>query len=388
MADQINYGQTQWARTVATTMAKHIAGEENAAMRRFAMLALLESRGRISYDNSGMGFDWRVRYKNHEVEGNTGATQRNFQQTNLWKTAALDYRGYQVTDSITKDELLANRGEAALIKVFDGMGERLISSMRQGLGQQVYVDGNATGNETKWHGIESMMGGTQTISATTGLAQSANATDTNLYPSDTYAGLSTILGNYGGDQETSVIWPRGIADAEYDFWTPNCVSANSSHADFPSSTNTWVGQADEVLRFAIIHSQRNQDDNEGISQFTLTRTAYAAFANLIDSKEQININKGEGNGLVALGFRNVIVFDGVEVTWEVGVPSLDATPDVVHGYGWNPNNCELMAREDQLFKLEGPEYDIHTQRYNAVLGTLSNLKFRSPRNFCKIADYA
>ena len=387
MAEQINYGQTQWARTVATTMAKHIAGEENATLRRFAILALLENRGRISYDNSGFGFDWRVRYKNHEVEGNTGATQRNFQKVNQWKTASLDFRGYQVTDSITKDEFLANRGQEALIKVFDGMGDRLLSSMRQGLGQQCYVDGNASGNETKWHGIESMMGGTQSISATDGTYRTLNAADTNIAPSDTYAGLSTILGNYGGDQETSVIWPRGVADSEYDFWTPGIWNTLTTHADMPSATDTWAGQGDEVLRAAILHSQRNQDENEAIATFTLTRQAYGVFLNLIDGKEQINIQKGAGDGLVSLGFKNVVNFDGVEVTHETGVPSTDAGSDIVRGYGWNVMNMELLARESQLFVLEGPEYDIHSQSWNAVVSALGNLKCRSPRNFSKIGDF-
>lgn len=383
MADQINYGSTQWARTVATTMAKHIAGEENATLRRFAMLGLLENNGRVTYDNGGMGFDWRVRYKNHEVEGNTGATTRNFTKQNQWKTAALPFRGYEVNDSITRDEMLANRGPEALIKVFDGMGDRLMSSMRQGLGLQPYIDGEASGNETKWHGLLSMFGGTQTITATSGAARTANAADINVYPNDTYAGLSTVLGNYGGDNETGAVWPKGIADAEYDFWSPLIVNTTSTHADMPASTDTWAGQADEALRFGILHSQRNMDDNEAVSTITMERSSYGTFLNLLDSKEQINITPGGGDGLRSLGFRNVVNFDGVEVTWEAGVPVVDPadTSLEVRAFGWNPANIELLCRESQLFMLDGPEFDIFSQSYNAALRTLSNLRFKSPRNF-------
>jgi hypothetical protein len=41
---------------------------------------------------------------------------------------------------------------------------------------------------------------------------------------------------------------------------------------------------------------------------------------------------------------------------------------------------------DQVFKSEGPFYDEFTQRYNAVVKNLGNLKFKSPRNFFKLAD--
>ena len=43
--------------------------------------------------------------------------------------------------------------------------------------------------------------------------------------------------------------------------------------------------------------------------------------------------------------------------------------------------CIFM--EDTIFKSEGPFYDEHTQNYNAVVYTLSNLRFSSPRNFTK-----
>ena len=204
MASYTNYGDTQWARTLATTLADHIRDVEEEMLRNFPMGALVDSMGRTTYNNIGMGFDWPVQYKLHATEGNTGATARNFVRTNLWKTAALPYRGYQVVDSITKDELLANRGEAAIVKIFDNFTTRLTTSLKQGLGNQYYIDGNASGNETNWHGLESMFGGTQTVDVTSTTAvagRTANAADTVLYPNDTYATLSTVLGNYGGDDQ-------------------------------------------------------------------------------------------------------------------------------------------------------------------------------------------
>lgn len=382
MASYTNYGDTQWARTLATTLADHIRDVEEAMLRNFPMGALVDSQGRVSYNHVGMGFDWPVQYKLHSVEGNTGATARNFVRTNLWKTAALPYRGYQAVDSITKDELLANRGEAAIVKVFENMTMRLETSLKQGLGNQYYIDGNASGNETCWHGLESMFGGTQTTdvtSTTTPAGRTANAADTVLYPNDTYAGLSTILGNYGGAIESGQVWPNGTADAELDFWSPIVVNPKSTHADFPSATNTWAGQGDEVMRYAIIHSQRNTSENGPVTTIVLARDYYLQFLNLIDGKEQLNVTKGDTGDLWKLGFRNVVGFDGCEVTWDTAVSAS-------RGYGFNPKNIEIKCRQDKFFNTEGPEYDIHTQNWNCVVETLSNIRFQSPRNFFKIYE--
>jgi hypothetical protein len=43
---------------------------------------------------------------------------------------------------------------------------------------------------------------------------------------------------------------------------------------------------------------------------------------------------------------------------------------------------ELMSLTENLFEDEGgPQYDINTQSMNAVVSTLSNIKYKSPRNF-------
>ena len=101
--------------------------------------------------------------------------------------------------------------------------------------------------------------------------------------------------------------------------------------------------------------------------------------NLIDDKERIAISSE--NSLRALGFKNVLNFDGIEVSWEAAIAS-------GVGYGLNYDNMELKSMDDALLRSEGPEYDIHSQSFNAVVSTLSNMKFSSPRNFFKLAALA
>ena len=381
MAGYLGYSNTDWARDAATTLANHIREEEQAWMRSFAIGAMIEAGGNIMYNQEGRGFDWPVRYRRHNLEGNSGETERNFVQRNLWQTALLEYRGYQAVDSITEKSLQQNRGDSAIIKLWDNFQSRLDESVQQGLAGEFFVDGSATGNSLRWHGFESFFGGTQTITEGTAgaVARTANAGDVSLYPSDTYAGLSTILGNYGGDGDSAATWPRGAADPEFDFWSPLVAHVDTTATVIGGSADTFAAQGDELLRFCIIHTQRNSMQNGQLTTCIMDRGFYYAFLNLIDGKEQIRVTRGEPTSLVSLGFKNVVEFDGLELTWDAAVP-------VNTGYGLNWKNIELRCMYDSIFKGEGPYYDEFTQRYNVAVKNLGNLKHKSPRNFFKIAD--
>lgn len=370
------FNQTAFARSSATTLARHIEEVEEAMLRNFQMGALLEANGRISYDQGGEGFDWPVQYRNHQVEGNTGETPRNFVRRNLWITPFLEYRGYQVTDAMYMKEFKANKGKEGIVKVYDNFVERLTTSMKQGLGTQYYVDGTLGANSQSWHGLESMFAINGTLNISTGAQRSANAADKVGYPNQTYAGLSTALGNYNGENQAGLIWPEGIADPEFDFWSPLVINVNSTA--FAGSNHTWAGQASEVMRYGRIHSERNSSMDGQITNVVLDRSLYMDFLNSIDNKQQLYIQGGEKNTLWSLGFKNVINFDGLAVSYENGVPSQT-------GYGYNINAIELLSMNEKLLEPEGPEYDIDTQAFKAVVSTLSNMKCKSPRNFFKLA---
>lgn len=371
------FNPVAFSRTAATTLAKHIREVEEVMLRNYQMGALLEAAGRVNYNNSGEGFDWPVQYRLHNVEGNTGETQRNFTRRNLWKTANMEYRGYQATDSMYYREFRSNKGPEGVVKVFENFVERLETSITQVLGSEYYVDGSASGNESSWHGIESLFSVNGTLNIASGAQRTANAADQVGYPNDTYAGLSTALGNYGGENESGLYWPNGIADPEFDFWSPLVVNYTSSA--FGGTSDTFAKQGDEAMRYAIIHAQRNTSKDGQITNIFLDRSLYMDLLNLIDDKERIQISSE--HSLRALGFKNVLNFDGIEVSWEAAVPA-------GVGYGVNYDCMELKSMDSSLLRSEGPEYDIHSQSFNAVVSTLSNLKFSSPRNFFKLAALA
>lgn len=366
---------TAWARSLATTIVKHLPEIEQAVLRNRPVGAMLDQRGKLSYGQGGNGFDWRVKYRLHDTRGNTGMTPRTFDPVNRFQVAELQYRGYMVSDAVFKKEQLENRGEQAIVKLGETMEADLRESLDEAFATEYYVDGEATGNETKMHGIESMMGTNGTVNITTGAQRSATAADLYGYPNDTYAGLTTGLGDYGGSQRSG-IWPNGQADAQYDYFSPIIVNYTSSA--LPGATDTWAAQGIEAMREGIIQCHRNGGMDNQLDLIALDRSLYTQALNALDDKERALVTNQ--NGIRAFGFKNVFELDGVEVTWDYGIPS-------AVGYGFNFDAMELLSMQDQLFAME-TEYDIDSQSTKWVVDFLGNLKFKSPRNFLKLMTLA
>ena len=374
---------TDWARSIATTIVNHLKEEEINSFRKFKIFAAIEANGKVKTNMAGRGFDWEIRYRNHTPTGNNGETPRTFARQNLWKRAELEYRGAQVTDAIYKKEMLENRSAQALVNVASKMSSRLLESMEQYLGFEWTKDGYLAGNELNFHGIESFMGYSGTVNVSTGAQRgtgtspgSGSAPDPLGFPSDTYAGLSTALGAYGGSQ-LSGVWPNGRADAEYDFYSPIIVNTTSSY--FGGST--WAANCRKAIREGLQQARRNDSKEDQIDMVLLDRRLFIDFLNAMDSQERTVVTPGRPNGLRSMGFTDTVEFDGVEVSSDVSVPSNT-------GYGLAIGNMELLSMEGQLLNSEGPFYDEITQQYRYVVSMLGNLKFKSPRNFFKLVPIA
>jgi hypothetical protein len=362
-----------WARSIATTIVNHLREEEIASLRKYKFFAALEGAGQIRTNMSGRGFDWEIQYRNHNPSGNNGETPRSFARENLWKKLELEYRGAQVTDAIYKREMLENRSAQALVNVAGKMASRLLTSMEQYLSKEWVQDGYASGNELRFHGIESFMAATQTIdSSTTGAtARTADAADPFFYPNDTYAGLSTVLGAYGGSATATGFWPNGTSDPEFDFYSPVIVNADSSYF----GASTWKDNCVKAVREALHQTRRNDTKEDQVDMVLLDRRLFIDFLNTLDAKERVIVSRQ--NGLRSYGFSDVFEIDGVEVSSENSVPANT-------GYGLAVGNIELLCMEQQLMVSEGPFYDELTQQFRYVVSTLGNLKFKSPRNFFKL----
>jgi hypothetical protein len=352
---------SDWSRVVNTTIKDYIKGEEVNILRNRKLPAMMKSKGRITFNHEGRSTAWKVRYRRGLMQGFAMSDTLTFPQIDRWKPAELPWRGYAAGESMTKLERLQNKGMAAIIKVYDNLAKIMMEDMNENFSEEFYIDGNATGNGKRFHGIES-------FGSNSGVTRPFVAN-----PNDNYAGLSCALGGYGGTWSGD--WPSGRGDPQYDFWSPIIVNyTDTNTAAWEAVTKTWRNVCLEALSYGIIKTQRSRSQKGALDTIMLEGEMYRNFVDRLRETSRLNIQSNSSNStMIKLGFTDVQNYDGVDVTWEYGMP-------VAQGYGFNFDEMELMSLQGQLFVPTGPDYDIASQSYRFSVDAFGNFKF-SPRNF-------
>lgn len=381
---------SEWARLASTTIADYMKGVEEKLGTHNKLYALLKKAGQIKYNCTGDGFKWQVEYREVPLIINNGEQAITPKREDYVKQCSLDYIGYLVDDSMSKREKLKNAsGPSQLVNYIEEMAKRLERNAIRRFTEEFYVDSGASGNTGRMSGIETIMAtnGTCTITqSTTGsvASRSANAADVAGYPSVTYAGISTILNNYGGSwtfPSTGTIsscWPAGVGDLTTDFFSPVVVCYNSTA--WAGSTNTWADNCLKATRYLITHMQRyNFGPDDSVTKVMLDRDLYRQFLDKQDSKEHAYVESNYS--LRAMGFEDVFQQDGCEITWEWGVPS-------GVGYGFNIKNMELRSMQDRLWEISDIEFARLNNMYYVVGDFHGQMKFGSPNRFAKLITIA
>jgi len=391
------------ARGIATTTRRHLRDLEDAHLRKRMLTALVERNGGVEHNVPGNGFDWNVKDRIHDAAPNDGTQRREYAPQNQFRQANLLFGGMEVKDSIRKGELLANRGREAVIRVADTMQERLTESIMEKFAERFYDSGDDT--SYKLYGFDSFTAVKTSSSidqafdwGTAGVTPSQteenNAVgDPIMVPSDSYGGLSTVLGQYGGAQ-TSGGWPEGTCHPQFDFWAPLLINTNSTFFGAISSGSGWSNNAVEAIRFGLLHAGRNNVDN-AIDLILMDRSMLYELQNLLLSgNERVMVTAT--NGVKSFGFNNVFEVDGVECSTEYGIPLTTgnragaADVSLKAAYGFSSKNIKIMNRFSNLFHLDeaSGEYTKETQSYDYCVEMLCQFKFKSPRNFIKWAGWS
>lgn len=338
-----------WKRIQSSTITKHFREVEDNIMQNQKITALMQKKGKISYNHSGKNMDWRV-LKSRNAMSQYGDMQAVVpDRVNRHEVATLDWRSYIIAEQFSKQERLANRGKEMIVNVIAGLVDQMTDDIKYHFAREFYLDGNASGREHCIHGFLSWLG----------------YTGTNQYtaPSDTYAGLSTTLGNYGG-AVVSGSWPGGKFDPEYYFWSPLIV--NYTHATW-GGTATWAANCIEALRKGIVYHKNSRGKQGQLDVIITTADMYSDFLNQLDEKERIIVERGKQNSeLIALGFKDAVNFEGVDITYEVDCPDTQA-------FGLNFDALELCSMQGQLF-VPSKDFDFNTLSDRYAVDFFGNMR--------------
>ena len=348
------------ARTTISQWSKMVSEQ---TIDRYILLKMLQSKGRISYGNSGGEMRWVVRYRDHELKGFPDNAPISFGREHTLLNAKLPWRGYHLTDAITLREKLEQGGKEAMIKVFSNREEVMRRAAGRQLSGEWFKDGNSAANAAAetFHGLESFMS-QSAHTATQALCDTQN---------DTYAGLSTAIGGITGATNSKM-------------WTPTIVHTNKTVGGTPQP---WTDKADEYIRKLLIENCYGAGPEDNQDLILLTKDSYEGLLNVLDGKEQLNFRRGESTGVAKFGFDKFVELDGCSIGWDAAVPSTDAAGNTVRGYSFNTSRMKLkvLGSGKSLFKSR-VTFNDNYQADHIFLYLLGNLVFESPRHFGKLAD--
>jgi hypothetical protein len=361
-------------RVEAVTIANWMTVLTNVVMRYFPLLARLQKLGRVKRLSSEGGgqIRWPVQKALHALEQESIGVSTPFAPLDNVTNAFLRWGGYMVRDAIHLQERAENKGDQAIIKLFNSKAKMMQDSAKQRLAGQFFVDGNATGNGRRWHGLESFM----SISTQTNTDEFATTLN------DTYANLSTSY--------TSFNAAAAATDPDYGAWSPVIVSTNRTVGGVATS---WASYAIEFIRAMLANGIYGGDDEMDL--VILTKTAWKALANLLDDKERVVLNMELASREYGFNLKRAIPIDGSYVIWDDSVPATDVNSDVVQGYGLNTSRMALkmlstgegIVQGDSLFEFF-EAFDIKSRMSDMMLLHYGNLHFDSPKYFGKLADIA
>lgn len=357
-----NFGTS--AQIVNTTISNWLKGATPAILRKRYLMAKLMQLKRIKLNMTGNEINWTIRHKRSPLQTIGPGGTIVFAKESKHKKAKLPLRAMYAQGSIDYFDKMMNRGAEAKVDLWSQRIEERLDDMKDLFPEKIYQqDGNASGSG-EIHGLPSAM--------------SATADSTSIFGlnNDTYANLLTTRGSYGGSN-SGVFWPFGEAPTQYDFHSPPVVDYTSplafSSGGFESDVKTWANTGPQALRAGIMAARRNGGD---LNAIVLHLNLYRQFCDAVAADQRLNVNRNEDPAMTKLGFKG-LNFDGVDITWEVGIPS-------GVGYGFTFDDIELCAFQPKLFE-PMTDFNLESLSDRVALMFFGNLKFRKLNGTVKFA---
>ena len=353
-------------------------------VRKQITLALMTKAGNIKLGvDTSYEENYPIDWKDAPVSTLGFGGGATYEPRDYTKTATIEWRGYIATDMMhIKEQSLLGGSTARFVDRYARIVPKKLKGMRKKFGQEFYIDGNASGNQDRFCGIESFCGAD--VTATTG----TDVDDLMALPSDTYNGISTELGANGdwsddlgaGNFPNDAVakdWPEGSGDTEYDYWSPKLVNW-SSNAWPSGSSNTWS----DTGAFALRRTAQWLRQTAGVESDTLLAMMNGAlmtqFKDAQEAKLRTLAQHPQGRDLGFPG--EVLEYDGMMLKSEYGVP-------VNTCYVLNMDEVELDILDKEFVTNRGPLLDPHSLAYLWFGFTFGNFKF-IPKFCAKLYNYA
>lgn len=367
----------EWIGVINTTTPQYMKGASDLTIRKRLLLAMLKKRGKISYDNSGYEMRWQVEFSQPTMSQHGDGSMIDFTNHQAFQQCVLPWSGYVASDSITMKEKAMNKGNEALVNLFNTKQGRIMKKLQNGLAGEIYREGGTSGRENCVYGLETALDERTTPAAGDRIAE----------PSVTYAGLSTALANQGGawsatgstfpNATLANNYPDGAGDSEYDYFSPKLL--NWSSTGWGTNSTTWEDNSWRVISQAITWLSINGGDDGMPELCVLAGNLFQGYKNHEEAIRRINIPHKAANDLGFSG--NTLNQDGCAISADYDCPTNT-------GYMINVSTIELASLFPELFWMKGPDEDPRAgYAYLWASGFYGQLKLQ-PKYIGKLYNYA
>jgi hypothetical protein len=333
---------------INATRPKYMKGASDLTLRRRFFLASLKQKGRITYNNSGDEFKRQLEFSQPQVSIHGDGSMVDFANHDAFRQITLPWGGYFASDSISMKQREMNKGAEALINLFQTKQSRLMKSLQNNFAGELYKDGSSSGRDNAIQGVETF--------CTTGTTVAA---DRVAKPDDSYGGLDTDLGQYGGSWSSNLTtfpnanvatdWPDGQGETEYDFISPRIV--NWSSTGWGTGSTTWEDNCWRAISQGITWLTTTGGEDGMPDICVLAPNLFQGYKNHEEAIRRINVPHQKANDL---GFKgNVLNQDGCGITSDFDCPAQT-------GYMFNTSTIEIASLMPELFWMKGPDEDPRT----------------------------
>jgi len=346
------------ARLTSQAIDAYLRKLSEPVMVNARLLGILKAKGRISFNHDEHEIMWRVRYVRNEPTPNPGfPTDVTFNAPVRITSAKLPWRSYAMGEYIHKIEKLQGRSDRTQFpRLVENVVKWAMDDFQWYMQRVLYNDGDA--DPMSLHGLESMFA--------VGGAISGQPVYT---PNDTYAGLSTVLGAFGGDV-ISGSFPTGQMDPQYRAWSPIVVNYTNTAFKTGNEESNWQNNWKKATRFARTWLLAGQgiDPDIMVMHPDLERQARDS----TDPYAQLQVTAK--SPIVDLGIKTLL-FEGLELVSDAFCPADTA-------YLLPSDKMELLSMQGQLVA-----FNKTTDVYQAdmlLFDFYGNMKFDSPAYFAKL----
>lgn len=364
-----------WIGIINSTKPKYTKGASDLTLRSRLLLSLFKRKGKIEYNQHSFECRWQSEFSQPPMLAHGDGGVVDFTNHDAFRQRVLDWRGYILTDAISKKQRAMNKGDSALINLFETKQNRLMKSAMANFNAEMFKSGITTGRENCIHGVETFTGAGTTVAA-----------DRVAKPDGSYAGFDTDVADQGGTWSNSLTpspnasiakdWPDGQGDTEFDWNSPKLV--NYSSTNWGTSLTTWEANSWRVISQTITWLTLTGGDDGSPDICLLAPNLFQGFKNSQEAIRRLTIPQKSGDDF---GFKGTLNMDGTILQTDFDCP-------VNTGYMINISQQTLSSMFEQLFWIEGPDADARSG-WSHLWGTgfYGNMKWE-PKHIAKIYPFA